>query len=147
MADVRPFQALRYDTGKVSLSDVIVPPYDVIAPDERAGLYDRDPHSAIRLELTRDLGDEADTHYTHVSETLRDWQREGVLVRDRDPALYALRQEFTAPDGAARSRDGFFAALRLEDYSARVVRPHERTLAGPKADRLRVMRATGADFI
>jgi uncharacterized protein (DUF1015 family) len=144
VADVRPFKALRYDTAQVALSDVIVPPYDVITADERVALYERDPHSAVRLELTRDVGDEAGTHYTHVSETLRDWQREGVLVRDSTPALYALRQEFTAPDGESRRRDGFFAALRLEDYDARVVRPHERTLAGPKADRLRVMRAAGA---
>jgi len=75
---------------------------------------------------------------------LRDWQNDGVLVRDNTPAFYALRQEFTAPDGLDRRRDGFFAALRLEDYEARIVRPHERTLAGPKADRLRVMHATGA---
>ena len=144
MADVRPFRALRYDPARVALSDVIVPPYDVITADERAALYDRDPHCAVRLELTRDVSDEAETRYTHVSDTLRDWQRQGVLVRDSTPALYALRQEFTAPDGTDRRRDGFFAALHLEDYEARVVRPHERTLAGPKADRLRVMRATGA---
>ena len=144
MADLMPFRALHYDTDRVALSDVIVPPYDVIAPDERAALYDRDPHSAIRLELTRNVGDEADTQYTHVSDALRDWQREGVLIRDADPGLYVLRQEFSAPDGSSLVRDGFFAALHLEDYSKRVVRPHERTLAGPKADRLRVMRATGA---
>jgi uncharacterized protein (DUF1015 family) len=144
VADVAPFRALRYDAARVALSDVIVPPYDVITADERAALYDRDPHCAVRLELTRDVGDEAGTSYTHVSETLRDWQSEGVLVRDATPGFYALRQAFTAPDGSDRRRDGFFAALRLEDYEARIVRPHERTLAGPKADRLRVMRATGA---
>jgi len=144
MTDLRPFRALRYDTDRVTLSDVIVPPYDVIEPDERAALYDRHPHSALRLELTRDVADQVDTDYTHVSRLLRDWQREGVLLRDRDPAFYVLRQEFTGPDGAPRLRDGFFAALRLEDYEKRIVRPHERTLAGPKADRLRVMQATGA---
>ena len=144
MADVRPFRALRYDSDRVALSDVIVPPYDVISAEERVALYDRDPHSAVRLELTREVGDEADTHYTHVSETLRDWQSEGILLRDAAPALYVLRQEFTAPDGSSRVRDGFFAALRLEDYAKGIVRPHELTMAGPKADRLRVMRATGA---
>ena len=78
--------------------------------------------------------------------TLDAWTEEGILRRDAAPALYALRQEFTAPDGQAGARDGFFALLRLEDYGARVVRPHERTLAGPKADRLKMLRAARANL-
>jgi uncharacterized protein (DUF1015 family) len=146
MTDVRSFRALRYDPARVDLDRVVVPPYDVIAAHERAQYWESDPHSAIRLELTRDAADEAATDYAEVRETLAAWQREGVLRRDPRASLYALRQRFRAPDGSEASRDGFFAALHLEDYERRVVRPHERTLSGPKADRLKLFRATRANL-
>ena len=63
MTRIRPFRGLRYDPERVSLDRVLVPPYDVVAPDEREAFYARDPHNAIRLELTRDVADEADTDY------------------------------------------------------------------------------------
>jgi uncharacterized protein (DUF1015 family) len=143
---IRPFRALRYDPARVDFSRVLAPPYDVIAGEERALLYERDPHNAIRLELTREVADEADTDYAQIRETLRAWRAAGVLVREAEPALYALRQSFAAPDGARRVRESFFALLHLEDYARRIVRPHERTLAGPKADRLKVLRAARANL-
>ncbi len=146
MTEIRPFRGLRYDPKRVELSRVLVPPYDVIAPDERAGFFGRDPHNAIRLELTRDPSEEAGTDYAEVRRTLDAWRAEGVLVQDPRPALYGLRQRFTAPDGGRLTREGFFALLHLEDYARRVVRPHERTLAGPKADRLKLLRAARANL-
>jgi uncharacterized protein (DUF1015 family) len=146
MTDVRTFRALRYDPTRVDLGRVVVPPYDVIAADERAVYWDRDPHNAIRLELTRNAADEAGTDYSDVAHSLAAWQQDGALLRDATPAFYALRQRFTAPDGHEHVRDGFFAALHLEDYARRIVRPHERTLTGPKADRLKQMRATSANL-
>jgi len=143
---IRPFQALRYDPTRVDPDRVLVPPYDVIAPSDRAAFYERDPHNAIRLELTRDVEDETSTDYSEIRETLDAWQGEGVLVRDPEPALYGLRQRFTAPDGGDHEREGFFALLHLEDYATRIVRPHERTLAGPKADRLKLIRAVRANL-
>lgn len=146
MTDVAPFRGLRYDPARVDLGRVLVPPYDVVTPRERAAYWERDPHHAIRLELTRDPDEEATTDYGSVAETLARWRSEGVLRADRAPALYALRQSFTAPGGEALQRTGFFGALHLEDYAERVVRPHERTLAGPKADRLKILRATRANL-
>jgi uncharacterized protein (DUF1015 family) len=146
VTDVRPFRALRYDPARVDLDRVVAPPYDVVNAEERAFYWERDPHGAIRLELTRDPGAEADADYRDVAETLAAWRREGVLRLDEAPALYALRQRFPGPDGEPRVREGFFAALRLEPYERRVVRPHERTLAGPKADRLKLLRATRANL-
>jgi uncharacterized protein (DUF1015 family) len=146
MTDVRPFRALRYDPKRVDLAKVLAPPYDVVSADERARLWERDPHCAIRLELTREVGEEARTDYHEVAERLVGWQRAGVLVRDARPALYVLRQRFAAPDGSRVERVGWFAELRLEDYAKRVVRPHERTLAAPKADRLKLLRATRANL-
>ena len=141
MSEVRPFRALRYDPKRVDLSRVLVPPFDVISPEDRERLWARDPHCAVRLVLTRDLAEEAQTDYRDVAERLEAWKREGVLTRDPSPAFYVLRQRFSVADGQELERLAFFAALRLEDYERRVVRPHERTLAGPKADRLRLLRA------
>ncbi len=141
MTDLRPFRALRYDPRRVDLSRVVVPPYDVITPEERVRYYARDPHSAIRLELTERVEDEAGTDYREVSERLRAWQREGVLLRDPEPGFYALRQRFRTAEGLEHERVGLFGALRLEPYERRVVLPHERTMSGPKRDRLKQLRA------
>jgi uncharacterized protein (DUF1015 family) len=141
VTDVAPFRALRYDPARVELARVLVPPFDVIAPGERERYWTRDAHSAIRLDLTRDVADEPGADYRDVAERLRAWEAEGVLVRDAAPALYVFQQRFGDPSGRELRRVGFFAALRLEDYARRVVLPHERTLRGPKDDRLRQLRA------
>lgn len=146
MTVVRPFRAVRYDTKRVDLSNVIVPPYDVIAADERASFFDRDPHNAIRFELTRNVADEANTDYAWIRETFDDWRASGVLVQDAEPAYYVMGQSYTSPSGDVLERIGFFAELELEEYESRVVRPHERTLAGPKADRLKLLRAAEANL-
>ena len=142
MAEILPFRALRYDASRVELEKVLAPVYDVVTPDDRVRFYEKDPHNAIRLELTRSVAEEATTDYSDVARTLAAWRREGVLRVDAKPGLYALRQRFAAPDGRALARSGFFCALKLEDYAKRIVRPHERTLAGPKADRLKILRAS-----
>src|SRR6185369_9769704 len=80
------------------------------------------------------------------SQTLREWVAGGILVPDPKPAVYLYSQQFTLPDGSSRRRDGVICRLRLEDFGSGVVRPHERTLAGPKADRLAILRATGANL-
>jgi uncharacterized protein (DUF1015 family) len=146
VTEVRPFRALRYDPARVDLAKVIAPPYDVIAPAERRALYDRDPHNAVRLELVRDVREEATADYAQVPRTLAAWRREGILVLDPRPAFYALRQRFKGPDGAPRERLACFGLLRVEDYARRSVRPHERTLAAPKLDRLKLLRAARANL-
>jgi uncharacterized protein (DUF1015 family) len=146
MSEVRPFRALRYDTQQVDLGRVIVPPYDVIAAEDREAFFERDPHNAIRLELTRDVKDQSTTDYADIPATLTEWCEAGVLRHDPQPGFYPLRQRFTDPDGREQVRQGFFALLRLEDYERRIVRPHERTLEGPKADRLKVLRAARANL-
>jgi uncharacterized protein (DUF1015 family) len=146
VTEVLPFRALRYDPARVDLAKVIAPPYDVIAPAERRALYDRDPHNAVRLELVRDVREEATTDYAQVPRALAAWRREGILVLDPRPAFYALRQRFKGPDGAPRERLACFGLVRVEDYATRSVRPHERTLAAPKFDRLKLLRAARANL-
>ena len=146
MTNVIPFRALRYQSGRVELERVLAPVYDVVAAEDRALYYDRDPHNALRLELTRSVEEEATTDYADVARTLAQWRREGVLVRDAEPSLYVLRQRFAGPGGGEVERVGFFGALHLEDYESRIVLPHESTLAGPKADRLKILRASQANL-
>ena len=142
MAEIRPFRALRYDPAKVELERVLAPVYDVVTPEERVRFWERDPHNAVRLELTKSVAEEASTDYSEVAQTLAAWRGAGVLRFDAEAALYALRQRFSAPGGGTLERTGFFCALKLEDYAKRIVRPHERTLSGPKADRLKILRAS-----
>ena len=148
MTEIRPFRALRYAPEHSELSRVLAPPYDVIDAAGREHYYRRDPHNAIRLELTRRVDEEADTDYSHVQQTLATWQTTGILRRDAVGRLYGLRQRFHPPGetaGEGLCRDGFFALLRLADYGDGPVRPHERTLAAPVVDRLKLLRATRAN--
>jgi uncharacterized protein (DUF1015 family) len=143
MADVQPFRALHYDLDRVGgLAPVVAPPYDVIDAEQRAALVRRSPHNVVEIDLPQGDGDP----YAHAAELLERWRREGVLVRDDEPALWVLEQEFTGPDGRRRTRHGFFARVRVEDYGAGRIRPHERTHPGPKEDRLRLTRATHANL-
>ena len=87
-----------------------------------------------------------DDRYRAAAERLASWRRTGVLRRDPEPVLYVLAQDFTLPTGERLTRRGVFAAVAAEGYEPRRVRPHEKTHAGPKADRLALMRATATNI-
>jgi uncharacterized protein (DUF1015 family) len=141
MADIAPFRGLRYDLARVAdPATILAPPYDVVSDAERTVLETRDPHNVIRLELPRGDGDQK---YEHARQLLDAWMMEGILRLDDQPAIYVYEQQFQFPAGAKNyARRGFFCRLRLEPFSARVVLPHEHTLAAPKEDRRKLMRAT-----
>ncbi|HUP33180.1 MAG TPA: DUF1015 domain-containing protein [Gaiellaceae bacterium] len=134
MAVVKPFRALRYDEAAAGpLESLVAPPYDVITPEQREQLLARSPHNVVRLTLP-DSEDQA-------ARELEDWRSRGILVEEA-PAVWALRQDYVGPDGVARSRFGIAASLQVEPYGTGTVLPHERTHAGPKESRLRLLRAT-----
>ncbi len=142
MADVSPLNALHYDLDRVGgLQAVAAPPYDVIDAEQRAALAARSPYNVVEIDLP-----EGEDPYAHAAELFEQWQSEGVLVRDPEPALWALAQDYTGPDGRPYTRRGFFARVRVEDYGPGRIRPHERTHPGPKQDRLRLTRATRANL-
>jgi len=135
MAETRPFRALQYDEAKAgSLERLVAPPYDVISESEREDYLRRSPYNVVHLTLP-DSEDQA-------AHALRDWREAGVLVRDETPAFWALAQTYLGPDGVERTRNGYVVSLRIEPYDRGVVLPHERTHAGPKEGRLRLLRAT-----
>jgi uncharacterized protein (DUF1015 family) len=137
---IRPFRALRYDLSRVDAEDVVAPPYDVIDRAGREALLARSPYNVVRLILPG-AGNEA-----MVLELLAQWEAEGVLVREEQPAAWWLEQDATGPDGVRRRRSGLIATVRVDPYETGSVRPHERTLEGPKAGRLALMRAVGANL-
>ena len=142
MADVQPLRALHYDLARTGgLQAVTAPPYDVIDPEQRAALLASSPHNIVGIDLP-----EGEDPYASAAETFAAWQRDGILVRDTEPALWALAQDYTGPDGLRRTRHGIFARVRVEDYGPGRIRPHERTHPGPKEDRLNLQRATRANL-
>ena len=134
MADVRPFRALGYSAAAGPLGTLVAPPYDVISPDERRQYLAESPYNAIRLILP-------EVSYDEVGGLIASWIEHGVLGTSGEPVLVAWTQSFTLDDGVPRERRTILAAVGLEPYERRVVRPHERTHAGPREDRLRLTRA------
>jgi uncharacterized protein (DUF1015 family) len=140
MADIAPLKPLRYSPR--ILDQVVAPPYDVIDAELRARLGARHPENVVHIDLPEGDGD---ARYAHARELFQSWQARGVLARDEAPAYYRYSQNFEPPGGGARiTRSGFFALVRAVPYAARQVLPHERTLTGPKLDRIALSRATRA---
>jgi uncharacterized protein (DUF1015 family) len=146
MADVKPLRALHYDPAVVGALDAVVaPPYDVIDPEQREQLAGRSPYNVVRIDLPEPAEPGGDP-YAAAAGLLERWQADGAVVRDDEPAIWALAQDFTGPDGAAHTRRGLFARVRVEEYGAGRIRPHERTHPGPREDRLKLTRATKANL-
>ena len=142
MVSIAPFRGVFYNQKKIKdFSKVIAPPYDVISREEQEKLYRKSPYNFVRLDLSQ----EPDS-YTAVAQLFQDWQAQGVFDRDEAAAIYFLTHRFTLKGGEEKLRQGFFALTQLEDFSSGAIRPHEKTLAAPKEDRLRLMLASHAQF-
>jgi uncharacterized protein (DUF1015 family) len=137
VARVKAFRAVRYDEAAAGpLDRLVAPPYDVLDTEERHRYLGVSPYNVVHLTLPEDE--------QRAASLWREWLDEGVLARDDEPACWWLEQDFVGPDGVARTRGGLVCALRVEPYSAGVILPHERTHAGPKEGRLRLLRALRA---
>jgi uncharacterized protein (DUF1015 family) len=145
MAEIFPFRAYRYNKALVDPAKVLTQPYDKITPAMAEKYAASSPYNLIPVEKGKSLpGDTpSENVYTRAAKTLDEWIRARVIVQDEAPSLYAYFQEYTVPGtGERRTRKGFIAAGRIEDYSAGVIFRHEQTLSGPKADRLELLRYT-----
>lgn len=140
MAEVRPIHAVHYDPERVEIAEVTAPPYDVIDDAGRAELVGRSDRNVVELDLPRT--DDGSNIYAHAAELLEAWLQDGTLVADEEPTVWAYEQDYTDPDGNARTRRGFLARVGVTGYGPGLVRPHERTQPGPKLDRLELTRAT-----
>jgi uncharacterized protein (DUF1015 family) len=138
MPKFHPFRGTRYDPALVSVEAVVAPPYDVISPEQQSELYSRDPHNVIRLILNHD-----EDPYSSAATFLHDWKVDGVLKPESTTdQFYVYYQTFRVPGGKDVTRTGVIGRLKLSQYDEGEVRPHERTLAGPKRDRLKLFEAT-----
>ncbi len=145
MAEISPFPAYRYDLERVQLANVVTQPYDKITPAMQQAYAQRSAHNLITIEKGRpEPNDSSNANvYTHAAAALDDWIRNGILVRDATPGIYVYSQEYAVPGASERrTRKGFIALGRIEDYSSGIVFRHEQTLTGPKADRLELLRHT-----
>jgi uncharacterized protein (DUF1015 family) len=144
-----PFRGLRYhETQAGPLHEVTAPPYDVINPQEQAAFYAQSPYNVVRLILNQaEPGDTFEKGvYTRAAGFFKDWQAEGVLQMDEAPGFYAYTQTWQEASGNTIERKGVIGLLKLEPFETGVVLPHERTLGGPKADRLNLMKTALGNF-
>ncbi|GGG81161.1 DUF1015 domain-containing protein [Edaphobacter dinghuensis] len=147
MARIYPFRALRYDTSRVKMEDVVTQPYDKITPAMQERYYETSPYNLIRVILGKQFPTDTDEEncYTRAAETLRDWRKENILREEAEPALYGYSQTYTVPHtDEVRERRGFIALGHLYDYADKVVYRHEQTFPKHKSDRLSLFKATRA---
>ncbi len=139
MADVRPFRGVRYSSS--TLNSTLCPPYDVIGPELAAALRRR-TDNAVHLELPQG---EPPAKYARAAALWRKWTVNGTLSRDPKPAFYAVEERF-ALNGKKYTRRGILSALGATPKAAKSIIPHERTLAKPKVDRLKMLDAVGVNI-
>ncbi len=146
MAQVFPFRAYTYNLEKVELDKVVTQPYDKIDPQLQEVYYKRSPYNFVRIIKGKDQAgdDESSNKYTRAHDYIQRWIDEGILKRDKEPSIYPYNQEYKV-EGQLKVRRGLIVLTHLEPYGTGV-KAHERTLTAPKADRLNLMRATGANF-
>ena len=157
MARIYPFRALRYDTQKIQMEDVVTQPYDKITPAMQQAYYDRSKYNLIRVILGKKEPNDTDAFvplpegetphnvYTRAAESLTSWRKKGILREESQPALYGYSQTYTVPGTSeVRERRGFIALGHLYDYAEKVIYRHEQTFPKHKSDRLALFKATRA---
>lgn len=140
MAEIRPFQALRFTEKAGSPADLCCPPYDIISEEQRQGYLARSGNNIIRLELPK-----GDDPYREAGKTLNQWREEGILATDAFDSIYIYEEEFTVR-GERKKVKGFISRVRLTPFSEGVVLPHEETLSKAKEDRFLLMSETFCNF-
>ncbi len=138
MPEIAAFKGIVYNSDRVgNYEHVLCPPYDVIPPEMQEALYAQSDYNAVRLELPKE-----DNKYDIAAERLTTWLRDGILKQHDTDAIYPYHQTFTTKDGARYTRKGFIALCKLYEFDKGIVLPHERTLSGPKKDRLQLFIKT-----
>lgn len=146
LATIKPFKAMRFTKKAGGIKELVCPPYDIISEEQRLAYLKRNEHNIIRLELPREQSlRESGDSYAAAGETLAAWLDDGILAKDEAESLYIYEEEFTV-SGVVHTVKGFTCRVRLEEFSAGIVLPHEETLSKAKADRFDLMCATNSNF-
>jgi uncharacterized protein (DUF1015 family) len=149
MAEIAPFRGLRYNREMIpDLAQVVIPPYDVISPEEQRAFHERSPYNFIRLELglpgPQDFSE--DNPHTRAAAWIGQWKHQRILVRNPKPSIYCYELDYKNGPDPVKTRKGFICALRLEDFSSGRVLPHEKTFQAIKDERLALMLACNANL-
>lgn len=147
--DFQPFRAWRYDPDRVKIASVLAPPYDVISIEKQYKLYENSPFNSIRLILNKKDSADSDKEnpYTRARDTFLEWQRKGILIQEQEPCYYVYRQTFKDPaTQAVKNRFALLGRVRLEPFDKGIIVPHEKTLRGPKEDRMKLLRTVKTNF-
>src|SRR5262249_48251833 len=149
MAKIYPFRSLRYASERVPIEKVVTQPYDKISPEMQDRYYALHPNNIVRIVCGKASPEDSATNnvYTRAAVYLKQWREAGILQQLPEPAFFVYFQRFAVPgENEMRLRKGFVGAGQIEDYANKVVFPHERTLTGPKKDRLELLRRTRTQF-
>ena len=147
--DVRPFKALYYNPDKVNkINDCLSQPYDVISPKQQDAYYDKHPNNVIRLILNKILKDDNtdNNRYTRAKALLSEWKEQEILKLDKKPAYWIYEMEFSLPGKRNIALQGFISAVRLQNYDDKAILPHEKVMAGPIEDRVKLTQTTKTQF-
>jgi uncharacterized protein (DUF1015 family) len=145
--EIKAFKAYRFNADVVGDGGkCIAPPYDVINSVQQKKLYEQSQYNIIRIILGKKepTDNDKNNQYTRAAEYLKNWLNKNVLKQDDKETIYAYVQNFHIA-GKEYQRSGFTALAKLAQFGSGV-QPHEKTLDGPKADRLKLTQATEAQF-
>jgi uncharacterized protein (DUF1015 family) len=147
MAEIIPFRGFLYDVSKVSVEDVLAPPYDIVSPELRESLYKKSPYNIVRIDFGKEeLGDnESENKYTRARRCFDDWIKSGILIRSDKPSFYAYEVVYTIHKVRKRYL-GFLCLVKLEELGKGSIYPHECTHSTPKQDRLNLLKACEANI-
>ena len=139
--EILPINAIVYNQEKVSINDVIAPPYDVIDNKCQDELYKRSDYNIVRLILAK-----GENKYKEASKSFNEWQKDNILIPVKKPSIFYIIQKYTNEKGDLIERKGFIARNKIEEFSTKKILPHEYTMGGPKEDRFKLITSTGAFF-
>lgn len=145
--ETHPFRALRYSRQVIErrgLDNLVAPPYDRITPEIRTRLYGASPENIVRFDSRRE--EPGEDVYAGAAGQLREWLGSGVMDHERSAAMWIEQVTFPGRDGSLKIRRALIALVLVEEYEGGSIRPHERTLAKAKEDRLNLLKASHADF-
>jgi uncharacterized protein (DUF1015 family) len=148
MPEFKPFQGLCYNSEIIDeLAEVVTPPYDVISPAQQDDYYACHPKNVIRLILNRktDTDSDNDNRHSRAAECFLDWKTDRVLCRDGGPAYYLTAVDFQV-NGHTTTRYGIIGLIRLEPFENGTILPHEKTFSKVRSERLKLLKATEANF-
>ena len=149
MLQCEPFKAWRYNPETIDIKKAIAPPYDVISPEKQKKLYETAPYNCIRLILNKkeDSDNEKSNIYTRARDFFKKWCEEKTLIQDEKSCYYIYRQSFKEPGcDTKKERYALLSRVKLESFDKGIIIPHEKTLKGPRADRMNLLKTAGTIF-